>query len=230
MSDLILGLGFLLVLAGFLLNIPVVAALHFFLVRPLFRKHRGNTKGAVLVSLLLLAGVLSLSYLPGALEFEELCTTQGEPKLGTVAAADGYYVDEYYVWIHSKSEELLKAGTLQYVEGKSNIANNLPYARITLDADGTRTSEQVASLKSEYGLRTQHAKEGWITSTTQEFYRIANGDVISSHTSFDYLGGPLAWLVQPWGRRSCPDYGDEWFDLTYRELPLISFGLDRVEG
>ena len=226
MSDLILSFGFFVVLAGFLLNIPLVLVLYLLISKPLFKKFRGSSKGAMPATLLVLAVVLMVSYLPGAIRFEATCKTQGKPLIGSVPAADKYYVDAVYVWIHSKSEELLKSGRLVYIEGNNNRSGEFPYKRVSFDRSGKRFEEQAASLASEYGLRMRHDKEAGIQSTTQEFYRIADDTVISRFTSFDYFGGPLAWLVQPWGSRSCPSYGDQWFDLSYKELPLISFGLD----
>ena len=101
--------------------------------------------------------------------------------------------------------------------------------RVSFDEDGTRVEKQVALLESEYGLRMKHGKEFGVESATREFYRIGSDEVVSSHTSFDYMGGPLAWLLQPWGRRSCPEYGEKWYELTYKELPLITFGLETVD-
>jgi len=173
--------------------------------------------------------VLSVSYIPGALRFQDLCATHGEPILGEVPAAEGYFIDAYYVWIHSKSEELLKSGVLRYVEGKNNRSKSLPYLRVSFDENGTRIEEQVPALESEYGFRMLHRREHGITSITREFFRIDSGEVLSRYASYDYMGGPLAWLMQPWGRRSCPEYGDEWFDLTYKELPLITFGFESID-
>jgi len=229
MGDLILTFGFFIVLAGFLLNIPIVAALYLLVTKPLFKKYRGSTKGALIVSVLFLILVLLLSYIPGAIRFESLCKTYGQPVLGKVEAADTYYVDAYYVWIHKKSEELLKSGRLAFIEGKNNLSRDLPYKRVRFDKNGKRVEEQVASLASEYGLRMRHDMEFGIQSTTREFYQIADDRVISSFTTFDYMGGPLAWLVQPWGSKACPDYEDEWFELSYKELALISFGLENIE-
>lgn len=73
MSDLILTFGFFVVLAGFLLNIPIIAALYFLITKPLFRKYGGSAKVAFVVSVFLLAVVLLLSYIPGAMKFESLC-------------------------------------------------------------------------------------------------------------------------------------------------------------
>ena len=229
MSELILTFGFFVVLAGFLLNIPLIAILYLIVSKPLFTRFRGSAKGAFPVTILTLMVVLIASYLPGAIKFEALCRNHGEPLIGKVPAADKYYVDEYYVWIHMKSEELLKSGQLVYVEGKNNRSRKLPYKRVSFDQNGQRVEEQVAELESEYGLRMLHGKEFGIQHTTKEFFRLADDTVISSFTSFDYLGGPLAWLVQPWGSRSCPEYNDRWFNLSFKELPLISFGLETID-
>jgi|GEM_PF-4027372 len=229
MDSLILSFGFFVVLAGFLLNIPVIVVLYFFITKPLFKKYRGSTKGALFISLLILVVVLAVSYLPGLRKFDELCSTHGEPLIGKLASEDKYYVDANYVWIHKKTEELLKSGRLAFVEGKNNRSKDLPYIRVNFNGNGTRVEQQVASLESEYGLRMRHGEELGVKSTTREFYRIDNEKVISSYTSYDYMGGPLAWLLQPWGRRHCPEYGDEWYNLTYKELPLITFGLETVD-
>jgi len=229
MDSFILSFGFFVVLAGFLLNIPVIVVLYFFVTRPLFKRYSGSTKGALSVSCLILAVVLFASYLPGSRKFAELCRTHGEPLIGRLAAAESYYVDAYYVWIHKKTEELLKSSRLTFVEGKNNRSKDMPFIRVNFDENGTRVEQQVASLESEYGLRMRHGEEFGVTSTTREFYQIDTGEVVSSFTSYDYMGGPLAWLLQPWGRRSCPEYGDKWYNLTYKELPLITFGLETVE-
>jgi hypothetical protein len=229
MDSLILGFGFFVVAAGFLLNVPLVAALYYFVTKPLFKAYKGGTKGALFGSLVILVVVVTLSYLPGSMKFDELCRAHGEPLIGKLAAADKYFVDAYYVWIHDKTEELLKSGRLAFVEGRSNRSRDLPYKRVLFDENGTRVEHQVASLESEYGLRMRHGEQFGVTSTTREFYRIDDDEVVSSYTTHDYMGGPLAWLVQPWGRRSCPEFGDRWYGLTYKELPLITFGLDTVD-
>ena len=106
MGDLILTFGYFVVLAGFLLNIPVIAVLYILLTKPLFKKYRGSAKGAFPVSVFILVLVLLLSYMPGALRFEKLCKAHGQPVLGKVQAENTYYVDAYYVWIHKKSVAL----------------------------------------------------------------------------------------------------------------------------
>lgn len=234
-----MAFGFFVVLLGWVLNVPLVIGIYFFMAKPLYKKIKtlDRLKTNEKYSLLTISGVvwflvLMASYLPGWLNFKQQCTAHKEPVLSSINGVNFYYIDHVnpngpFLELNRLKQQF-KNKTIAFIEGPNifktrHKPNELPFRRYFLNDKGGFDSIKVNSIESTYGYRESHHETGWITSHSKEVYRIKDNQVLSKYVTFDYMGGPLGWLVQPFGYKHCPDYDDRWFKLSYSKLDIETF-------
>lgn len=209
MEDLVLGLGFLLVILGPLLLVPITWLIHRFGARPVVRMlaPQASTAGIRLVSMALsialVAAVMALSYYPGKREFDQYCADYATPVISDRVTAEGFYRTRLYPYEASKFLD-----SFQFVEAPNMDKKgvNLRYSKA---GDEVR-EEEVPAIRSLYGADQDFSQTGWgINLTRKRIYEIATDRELARAAHITYSGGPLSLLLGVYATASCPDIRSE---------------------
>jgi len=209
MEDIGFSIGVLLAILGPVLLLPILYLLYRLGTRPLAGMILGSdvTKAGVrftafLLAVLLLAGVLAVSYYPGKFAFDHLCAEDGVPKITDRVRVEGYYREPLFPY---QARQILEEGTFSYLEGPSPYRKgvNIRYLR---SETGSPREEEATELRSRFGVRqTTETVDGGGVMTRKVIYERSTGRELARAASLVYEGGPLSLLLGVYGMSSCPD-------------------------
>jgi hypothetical protein len=221
MDDFWIGVGTVLALFGPLLLLPIVWIVYK-AVRSVFgwispesvvAKRRAPALG---LSVIVIAGVMLASYLPGRSEFDRLCTKHAAPVLIDSVSVAGFYRTHLFPY---EAHQYLKSG-FEFVEAPDPYADST-LIRYSLGSDGNPVQKPVSELESEFAVdeRFETTPSG-LRMTVKQVYALESGRVLGIAYDILYEGGPLSIFLGVYGMSSCPDLatttGSEWFRTFYR--------------
>lgn len=209
MGDALIGLGVILAILGPFLLIPVVWLLYRCLWWALVRWSAPDklTKSsarqvAIVLSLVLVAGAMVASYLPGHWEFERLCAKHAVPDASFRTRVDGFFRTQMFAY---QSHKYLDQDSFSYVEAPDPYKKGI-LLRYSKGDNGDFKQEQVPAISSTYGFRETFSDlSGGITMTEKVIYEIADDRERARAASINYHGGPLGLFLGSYGTSSCPD-------------------------
>ena len=228
--------GIYIVLFGWLLNIPLVFLIYFFIAKPLYKhiKKNHNRYKVFALSCTILIIVILTSYIPGWLHFNKLCNEHADPVIGSVNGVTYYYIDGVnpngpFLELNNLKRQF-KDKKISFIEGPNIYRTKYrpeepPYLRYNLTDEGEFEYIKISNLQSSYGYRQIFNKDRGIHSHIKEVYRFEDSSIVSKYITFDYLGGYLNWLTYPFGIQECPDYGSQWYSLSHGRLDLRTFNM-----
>lgn len=228
MEDFGFGLGVLLAILGPLLLIPVTWVAYL-LLRPvvLHRLIPRVSKGAaswiaLAVSCFIVAGALVLSYVPGRIEFDRLCSEHAIPTVSERVRTDGFYRTRLYPY---EARPFLEGDSFVFVEAPHMYKEGV-YVRYTKTEDETIHEQEVSTLNSLYGVRETLSELAYrIMMTEKVAYEMETNRELARAANIVYEGGPLSLLLGVYGMSSCPDIrspeGSQHFK-TFYELETIT--------
>lgn len=203
------GIGVILAILGPFLLLPLLYLTYRLVTLPLARLAlrsdvtRGGVRAAAfLLAVLLLAGVLAVSYFPGKFEFDRVCAEFGSPRIAERVMVDGYWREPLLPF---QAREILDRGPFRFIEGPAQGKTG-EVVRYHLAEDGTVRMEGVEKAVSRFGVRlTTESLKGGVLITRKLIFDRSTGRELASAASLVYEGGPLSLLLGPWGMSSCPD-------------------------
>ncbi len=214
MSDLLIGIGFLLAIFGPLLLVPVTWLLYRLAVRPLvqrlapptFSTSQAPTSNvrwlAWFVSAAIVAVVIVASYLPGRWEFDRMCSQHAVPSVSDQVEARGFFRTRLFPY---EAAQYLRDGSFEFVEAPHPYqqGEHVRYSR----SDAGKIDEQpIPTISAAYGVRKTFSElSGSLTMTEKVIYEIATERELARAASINYHGGPLSILLGTSGMTSCPD-------------------------
>ncbi len=211
MEGFAFGVGILLAVLGPLLLLPVILLVYRYgllglLQSTLPEADAGSLKLAALVlSAVIVVGIVVLSYIPGRLEFNRLCSEHGTPDLSERTRADGFYRTPLFPY---EAHAYLRDLGFAYVEGPDPYRSGVDL-RYTLDQDGELAQEEATQLRSRYGVRQELVQSRGTIRTEKVVYQLDTGDELARASSLNYDGGPLSLFLGVYFTRSCPDVRSE---------------------
>jgi len=209
MGNFLIGFGVFLAIFGPLLLIPLTWLTYRLVTRPLLTRytasHRVNNKmvpTALLCAVLLVASTLAISYIPGKLEYRNLCVEYAEPRILEKLTVDGFYRSRVYNY---EARELLEKGGFKYVEGPYPSQPER-FRRYSKSPQGEFTEIEIQAPISQYGVRDElwETDSGVIVSV-KTVYEAANNRELARAANITYQGGPLWILLGSYATSSCPD-------------------------
>jgi hypothetical protein len=229
MESFAFGAGVLLALLGPLLLIPVVWLVYRWVARPLVVMAFGQRVASDIRrwiglggSILLVAGVLVLSYLPGRLEFERLCAQHARPQVSRRINVESFYRTRLYPY---EAQRFLEGKIFTFVEAPHLYKKGV-YVRYSWSgAERKVVEEEVAELKSLYGVRETFSQLRYgIHMIAKVVYKLSSGQEVGKAAEVVYQGGPLWVFLGSYGMSSCPDIrsadGSQHFQ-TFYDLEFI---------
>lgn len=212
MEDFVLAGGVLLAIIGPLLLVPITWLLHRYVLRPIVKRARVS----LVLSLAIVAIAVTMSYVPGKLEFDRLCMAHATPSITQRVHVDGFFHDHLHPY---EARALLQDGPFRYVE-VSDMYEEGKYLRYTRAGDGTITEEIIPQITSVYAVSDTTSELSYgITLQEKRVSVRANGRQLARAAQVVYQGGPLALLLGVYAMSSCPDIttprGSKNFDTFY---------------
>jgi len=232
MGYLLIGIGILLVIIGPLLLVPVVWLLYRFVLWPVLRRMTPRTLSpgnarflALVLSVLIVAGALGLSYLPGRLKYDALCEQHARPVITEQVSTSGFYRSKMFPY---EAGQYLIQGNFEYVEAPDPYERGV-HVRYSKTAENTIHEETVEGITSAYGVRRTFSElAGDLTLTGKVIYEIETGGELARAASVHYSGGPLSLFLGTYGSSSCPDVctqeGSRWFGTFYNLESIVLGG------
>jgi hypothetical protein len=228
MESFLIGLGVFLASFGPLLLIPTIWLFYRLVTRPLLRR-RATSKppprkvdlAALICATLLVAAILTLSYLPGALEYENLCDEYAQPRLQETVTVEGFYRSRVYNY---EARRLLEKGGFKYVEGPYPSQTER-FRRYSNSPAGRFSEVEIFAPISQYGVRDElwETDSGVIVSV-KTIYEMAGERELARAAQVTYTGGPLSILLGSYAIKSCPsiltEQGSKDFQ-TYYDLEKV---------
>lgn len=213
MEGLAFGLGMLLAVAGPLLVIPVVWLVYRLLAKPvvyavLVPPLAGRTARwtALAVSLVCAAVVLTLSYLPGKWEFDQLCSVHAAPTVSGRVSVAGFYRQHMFPY---EATRYLDEGGFTFVEAPHPYEKGI-YVRYSKTGEGETGEHKISALESRYGVRkTLSELSHGILLSEKRVYEMASDRELARAAHLTYEGGPLKLFLGAYGMSSCPDISTE---------------------
>ena len=216
------SLGLLLAMFGPLLLLPVIWAvyrwpLRYWLGDWTHRRFGAHAQAARLVIATVLIGIIVFAtYLPGRLEFAELCGRYAKPVIVDVVEVPGFYSTSLYPY---EAEGLLREWGFSYVEAPDMYkkARTLNY---TLGADGKTVVAEIPSPTSRFAAsHTTRAIGNTLTLSEKRVFELATDRELARAGSVVYHGGPLGMILGVHGMSNCPNpryaEGSRQFDDYY---------------
>lgn len=229
MEDYAFGIGILLAVAGPLLLVPVVWIVYRVLARPAVLSVMAARPGtrsagrlALALSVLLVAAVLAVSYLPGKREFDRLCDMHAIPTVSERTLASGFYRNRLYPY---EARRFLDEGGFTFVEAPHRYEQDA-YVRYSINAGGELDEEMVPEPESRYGVRETLAElPHGILMTEKVVYERGPDRELARAAQVVYQGGPLSLLLGVYAMSSCPDVrspGGSGHFMTFYNLETIA--------
>ena len=228
MGDALIGLGVVLAILGPLLLIPVIWLLYrclwWALVRwsPPDKLKKSTTRlVAIALALVLVAGSMVASYLPGYWKFQRLCAQHAVPDASFRARVDGFFREQMFPY---QAHKYLSQDSFSFVEAPDPYKKGI-LLRYSKGDDGELKQEQIPAISSRYGFRETFSElPGGITMTEKVIYEIESELERARAANINYRGGPLWLFLGSYGTSSCPDILSEEGSLhfgTFYDLESI---------
>jgi len=223
MDDLILLLGYILVLFGPLLLIPITWLIYRFGVSPYLMPRLARyldgwneTLAGTIISLFFVLSILAASYLPGRMEFNRLCSNHGRPEIQDRVSVEGYLGTRVFPY---QASSILRDSPFRYIETRDPY-NDEQYLIYRLDADGALTDSVIEKPASRFGVKNSLSRTAWgNTLNKKTIYELKTGRVLAGAASITFDGGPLSLLLGVYAMEHCPDIisetGSERFNTFY---------------
>ncbi len=209
MEDYAFGIGVLLAIAGPVLLIPVLWLVYRLLARPIVHsfmdpRSSGWAAGglALVMSMLLVAGALAVSYVPGKREFDRLCSLHATPTVSDRIMVRGFYRNRLYPY---EARRFLDEGGFTFVEAPHMYEKDT-WVRYSKNAAGELNEQKVPGPDSRYGVREilSELPHG-IFMTEKLVYEIQSNRELAKASQIIYEGGPFSVLLGVYAMSSCPD-------------------------
>ena len=224
MNDLLIGLGMLLAIIGPLLLVPVIWAVHYFVLKPFF----GSTWKSISLAILLAVTALTLSYLPGKRSFDDLCAQQGPPVVSEQVKVAGFYRTQMFPY---EAVLYLTQNGFEFVEAPNPYDDDVTI-RYSFAPNREVRQDDVKELRSKYGVRkTYSLLDGGVSRTEKVIYEIETGRELAHAVESVFQGGPLSIFLGTLGMGSCPDPrapgGARDFEIFYELEQIVLHLIDR---
>lgn len=209
MESFAFGIGILLAVFEPLLLIPVIWLVYRMVVRPVVqsalvpRVSNGTARGiALILSFLVVAGVLSVSYFPGRWEFDRLCSAHATPMVSDRIRTSSFYRSRLYPY---EARQFLEDNAFVSLEAPHMYKKGM-YVRYSKTADGDMREEEVSTVRSRYGVR-ERLSMPWsgIVMTQKVIYEMATARELARAAHIVYEGGSLSLFLGVYAMSSCPD-------------------------
>ena len=209
MEDFGFGLSVLLAICGPLLLIPITWLVYRLVTQPLLRRRAASrpTPGkvapaALFCAVLLVAVILILSYLPGKLEYNDLCSEYAEPRILDTVTVDGFYRSRVYNY---EARKFLEKGGFKFVEGPLPSQPER-FRRYSKSTQGEFIEEEISAPTSQYGVRDElRETDAGVILSIKTVYEMTSDRELARAANITYLGGPLLILLGSYTTTSCPD-------------------------
>jgi len=205
------GLGIFFGVFGPLLLIPVVWGVAHWPLRRLIGKWAVQRFGALsglvrwVISVLFVGVVVLASYLPGRIQFANLCEVHA-PAIKEVTDVPGFYATELYPY---KAERFLREWGFAYVEAPDMYKKERTL-RYEVGADGNTIVTEVSSPTSRYAVSDTFRELGnTIILDEKRVFELASGRELAHAGSVTYHGGYLRLVLGLYGMSDCPRPGTE---------------------
>ncbi|MEJ2133147.1 MAG: hypothetical protein P8Y95_16325 [Gammaproteobacteria bacterium] len=212
MDDFLIGIGVLLAIIGPLLLIPVTWLLHRLIVRPIVKR----AKVSAVLSLFIVAVAVTLSYVPGKLEYDRLCTQYATPHVAQRVSVAGFYRTRLYPY---EARPFLESGGFRFVEAP-HMYEEGKYVRYSRAPDGTISEQVIPAITSAYAVSDALSQLSYgITLNEKRVFERATDRELARAAQVTYEGGPLSLLLGVYAMSSCPDVitpeGSKNFEIYY---------------
>ncbi len=192
-----------------LLLIPTVWILYRYLLRPWVlpvllptSNNRTRLRAGLSLSILLVAGALLASFVPGRQRLLALCAELEPPLILKQVQADGFFHDSLHPF---QARELLDRGQFAFIEAPDPYHAKV-YLRFTRAAGGGIQETTIARPASEYWVRVQRTELGYdLHRTDKTVLTFPKGERLAQATIIHFEGGPLSGLLGGFARRQCPN-------------------------
>ena len=228
MESFLFGLGVLLAICGPLLLIPITWLVYRLVTRPLLQRLTPARLTSIKVAptaffcaALFVSVILAVSYLPGKLEYDDLCGQYSEPRILKTVTVDGFYRSRVYNY---EAREFIEKGGFSFVEGPYP-GQPERFRRFSMSPQGKITEVEIPAPTSQIEVRDElwETTSGVIVSVKTVYQRSSETELARA-ANITYQGGPLWFLLGSYARASCPDVlneqGSEYF-MTYYNLEKI---------
>lgn len=224
MEGWVFSIGILLAIIGPLFLLPIIWLIYRFCARALVQRYLGKTisyKAVKLIgfgaSSLLVSIVLLVSWLPGKLAFERLCSNQSVPQIKGQAKVKGYFRTQLFPY---QAKQILADGLFEFVEAPHPYRRGI-LVRYTSGSKGEFQESEIRSLNSRYMVRESHTELDHRISLTQKIIQeLSSKRELARAASLSYQGGPLSLFLGSYAMEHCPDIltqqGSDDFKTFYR--------------
>ena len=224
MESELIGIGILLAIFGPLLLIPIIWIFYRLFARKIVKriykdKFRPATNDviAIIASTTIVLTVLLISYLPGKMEFNTLCSQHGTPYINNYVQTDSFYRTRLYPY---EAKQFLGPEGFDFVEAP-HMYNKGSYVKYTLTEAGEINEKEITEPASEYGMRDELILLPLgINLSKKTAYEMSTGKEFAQAATLLYSGGPLSIITGIYGMSSCPDsttgQGSKHFNTYYQ--------------
>jgi hypothetical protein len=209
MGDALIGVGILLAIVGPLLLIPFIWIVYRLVTRKIiyrFNKdkysHSTNDLIAISVSTAMILVLLVLSYLPGKMEFDKLCSQHGTPSIQKRVHTNNFYRTRLYPY---EAKQFLGEEGFEFIEAP-HMYNKGSYMKYSLAEDGMIKEEEISETTSRYGIRDDlKLLTLGINLSQKTAYEMESGKEFAQAATILYSGGPLSIFMGVYAMSNCPD-------------------------
>jgi len=212
MEDFGFGVGVLLAIFGPLLLVPVTWVVYRWLTRPLAKRlmpQRERSSARVWVAALsapaLVALVLVASWVPGKMEFDQLCAEHATPTIARRVSAEGFFRTRMFPY---EARPFLDKGGFRFVEAP-DMYNQGKLFRYARSKSGDIERQAIEELQSRYAVEKSFSAMSFgITMSEKIVYVLASREELARAAYIVYAGGPLSLFLGSYALASCPDAAD----------------------
>jgi hypothetical protein len=201
------GIGLLLAMFGPLLFLPLIWAIARWPLRWLIGAWTERSFGAAagvarwLLATVVVGVAVLVSYLPGRMEYEQLCAEHAEPVIREVVDVPGFYATELYPY---SAERFLREWGFSYIEAPDMYKKGRTL-RYAVGADNKTAVTEVPAPASRYAVRDTFRELGnTLTLNEKQVFELATGRELARAGSVVYHGGHLRLMLGVYGMSNCP--------------------------
>jgi len=213
MGDALIAVGLLLAIFGPLLLIPIIWIVYRFITKKfIYRFYKDkfisstNDLIAIAASTVVILVLLVISYLPGKMEFNKLCSQYGTPSIQKRVHTNSFYRTRLYPY---EAKQYLGEEGFKFVEAP-HMYKKGNYKKYSLSEDGTIQEEEISETISQYGIRDdlKFLPLG-INLSQKTAYEMDSGKEFAQASTILYSGGPLSIFMGVYAMSNCPDIVSE---------------------